>query len=417
VTARLVKHCGLCGRGNLRSVLHLGSSPPTCVMPHIGERQPCESFYPLEVLFCDECALAQLSVSVEPRVVFPPEYPYQSGNSGALHDNFQDLAGQVTARVEGFVRDDLVVDIGANDGTLLSKFDGCRTVGVEPTRQAQHIQADFAYRAFFDAKLAERIVRDHGQAKVVTACNVLAHVEDLDETMQGIDILLADDGVLVAENHDLKSVVDGQWDTVYHEHLRFWSPYSFWKLLDKHGFGTRGRAWQQIDTHGGSFRVLAVRGPSDGTPRRPSYDFKKLGRDATNARAAIRKAVATESVDVTGFGGPDEFVRVPHGRVVGIGATARATTIINYCGLDVDDIRCVCEVAGSDKIGRYIPGTRIPVVDETALFEEQPDALLFSWHLADVIVPRLRERGFRGKVIVPLPVLRRESAGWVPVAA
>ena len=101
----------------------------------------------------------------------------------------------------------------------------------------------------------------------------------------------------------------------------------------------------------------------------------------------------------------------------GIGATARATTIINYAGLDVEDIACVCEVAGSDKIGHYIPGTRIPVVDERALFDEQPDAVLFSWHLADRIVPKLREKGYHGKVIVPLPELRTEGAGWVPVAA
>jgi predicted TPR repeat methyltransferase len=158
--------------------------------------------------------------------------------------------------VGGLGPDDLVVDIGANDGTLLSKFD-CETVGVEPTGQACRI-AGSTYREFFSEALAWRIVEEHGKAKVVTACNVLAHVEDIGDVMRGINVLLADDGLLIAENHDLASVVDGQWDTVYHEHLRFYDPHSFNALLEAHGFGCR--EWQQIPTHGGSFRMLAGRG-------------------------------------------------------------------------------------------------------------------------------------------------------------
>ena len=112
------------------------------------------------------------------------------------------------------------------------------------------------------------------------------------------------------------------------------------------------------------------------------YNFARLARLAERARQDLRAG----AIDV-----------------VGIGATARATTIINYCGLDVEDIAYVCEVPGSDKIGHYIPGTRIPVVDEARLFEDQQDAVLFSWHLADGIVPKLRERGYTGEIIIPLP--------------
>jgi hypothetical protein len=383
VSARLIDRCGLCGSSDLKLVLSLGSSPPTCAMAPVGSRAATERYHPLELLRCRDCTLVQLSVVVDPEVVFSPGYPYSSGNSRALHDNFAELAHQVSA----YYLDpptDLVVDVGANDGTLLSKFERCRTVGVEPTGQAERI-AGPAYREFFTQQLAQRIVEEHGQAKVVTACNVLAHVEDIGDVMRGIDTLLADDGVLVAENHDLASVVDGQWDTVYHEHLRFYDRHSFHRLLATYGFGAR--AWQQISTHGGSFRVLAERSLDSEPPPRPDYDFAGLAGDMARARENIRRATAA-------------------GRRFGIGATARATTIINYCGLDVDDIECVCEVAGSDKIGHYIPGTRIPVVDEAALFEQQPPgAVLFSWHLADGIVPKLRERGYEGVVVVPLPTL------------
>jgi SAM-dependent methyltransferase len=381
MSARRVDRCGICGSARLETVLSLGSSPPTCVMVPVGRRQASEDHHPLELLRCHDCTLVQLSVVIDPEVVFPPDYPYSSGNSRMLRENFEDLARRASGWLGGLCADDLVVDIGANDGTLLSKFD-CRTVGVEPTWQSLKGDADAVWEMFFSEAVAREIVAEHGQAQVVTACNVLAHVDDIADVMRGIGVLLADDGILIAENHDLASVVDGQWDTVYHEHLRFYDPHSFNALLQAYGFGCR--EWQRIPTHGGSFRMLAQRGVHvDPTPR--DYDFAELAAGAVRARRELRR--------VSG--------------AWGIGATARATTIINYCGFDVEDIPCVCEVPGSDKLGHYIPGTRIPVVDEARLFEEQPPlAVLFSWHLADVIVPKLRERGYTGEIILPLPTLQ-----------
>jgi hypothetical protein len=348
-----------------------------------AEIRTAETHYPLEVLYCDDCAHGQLSVVVDPEVVFPEDYPYQSGNSPALHREFEALA-HVAGELVDLNAGALVVDIGANDGTLLSKFDGCRTVGVEPTRQAEKIDGE-AYQAFFDLPVAEDIVRYHGKASVVTACNVLAHVPDLDEMMGGIRALLADDGILIAENHDLEVLVNGcQWDTVYHEHLRFFTQASFSSLLVQHGLQVMQATL--IDTHGGSFRMVAdLQDGGFNSFTQPLLDFEELQDAARRTRRAVRRMQP----------------------MPGIGATARATTIINYCGLDVDDIPYVCEVAGSDKIGRYVPGTRIPVVDEARLFDENPrGALLFSWHMADRIAPKLRERGFTGNLLAPLPTLR-----------
>lgn len=388
MTTRLLDQCELCGNPDLQPVLSLGTSPPTCAMIPIGERRATEPHHPLELLYCDQCTLTQLSVIVDPGVVFPPDYPYSSGNSRALHDNFEDLAREAAVVAE-LAPADLVVDIGANDGTLLSKFPGwCRTVGVEPTGQARRIAGPF-YEAFFDERIAMCIRAQFGPAKVITACNTLAHIDHMAAVMRGIDALLADDGVLIAENHDIASVVDDrQWDVVYHEHLRFYSPYSFAALLNVYGF--RATDWHPIPTHGGSFRMFASRGTQvpDEMPERVTYDFDGLARDAAEARRAIRGATADGAW--------------------GIGATARATTVINYAGLDAGDVPYVCEVAGSDKIGHYVPGTSIEVVDEARLFEEQPErAVLFSWHLSDVIVPKLRERGYCGEIILPLPELQR----------
>jgi hypothetical protein len=243
---RTVDKCGGCGSADLEQVLSLGSSPPTCNMVPVGQPR-VETFYPLDLLECQGCSLVQLSVVVDPSEVFPDDYAYSSGNSPELHANFEDLAASVEV-----APDDLVVDIGANDGTLLSKF-ACRTFGVEPTNQVDKIKGGAAQEPFTSA-LARQILDWHGPAKVITACNVLAHVEDINDVLRGVDILLADDGVLIAENHDLRSVVAGQWDTVYHEHLRYYSPYSFARTLEANGFATE--VFKTIPTHGGSFRAL-----------------------------------------------------------------------------------------------------------------------------------------------------------------
>jgi SAM-dependent methyltransferase len=373
--ATIVEKCGLCGGTSLGEVLDVGSSPLTCNMAHVGTRA-VETHYPLVLLRCRDCTLVQLSVVPDPSLVFPADYPYSSGNSRALHENFEDLARQVEPYAT-----DLIVDIGANDGTLLSKFDGCYRVGVEPTAQWQKADVDAMWSTFFSEEVAHEIVQHHDQANVVMACNVLAHVHDIHDVMRGINVLLADDGILVTENHDLASVVyGGQWDTVYHEHLRFYDPYSFDRLLAEHGL--RPVLLEPILTHGGSFRMMAQKRSEAKVHFDPrEYDWMALRMRAIEDR---------------------DYIRAQAREVAGIGATARATTIINYCGLDVEDVAYVAEVSGSDKIGRYVPGTRIPIVDEQRLFEEQRPAILFSWHMADIIGPKLRERGYRGEMILPL---------------
>jgi len=392
MSARLIDKCGGCGGGRLDMVLPLGASPPTCNMLHAGPLGYAETHYPLELMQCRDCTLIQLSCIVDPTEVFPPDYPYSSGNSPALHANFESLATEAAAWLK---EGDLVVDIGANDGTLLSKFgDNVQTFGVEPTGQAEKIAGNYA-QGFFSERMAAQIVELVGQAKVVTACNVLAHVDRLDDVLRGIRRLLTDDGVLIAENHDVTTIVGspwsssigGQWDTIYHEHLRYFSPLSFANTLAQQDMGVL--AWRHIATHGGSFRMVASKAGTRLAPPKVNYDFGAVRRHVANARAGIRRATAA-------------------GGLWGIGATARATTIINVCGLDYRDIECVCEVPGSDKIGRFIPGTRIPVVDERELFDKRPHrAMLFSWYMADAIVPKLRAGGYNGEILVPLPTVRR----------
>jgi hypothetical protein len=387
--ARRVEACELCGGQRLVEVLNLGSSPPPCVMHPVGQRPVVEERYPLELLLCLDCGLVQLSVQVNPGVMWPVNFPYSSGNSPQLHRDFQDLANEVMDLIDLHPAH-LVVDIGANDGTLLSKFPRARTIGVEPTAQARKMEPGLFIEDFFSEKVAEYIVGRLGQARVITACNVLAHVDDLPAVMRGIKRLLAPNGILVVENHDLNSVLAGQWDMVYHEHLRYFTQETFRTLLNQYELGaTDSRA---IGTHGGSHRIIATHG-THGAPVGPPVDAVRL-HGLQDAASAARRALHQTL-----------YRNAP---VIGIGAAARATTIINYCGLDVEDIACVVEVPDSDKIGSYIPGTRIPVLGEEFLLKSDRPGLMLSWHLTDIVVPKLRERGFVLPIIVPLPELHYE---------
>ena len=331
-----VTHCLVCGSWNLHPLLDMGSQP-------LAERHGDGPRYPLALLECRSCTLVQLSYVVPGPEVFPLEHPYASGNTRALREHFAGLAAGLSPLLAA---EDLVVDIGANDGTLLSCFGArVRRVGVEPTGQAAKCVAKgiTVCQEFFTPAAAKAIRERHGPAKVITACNVLAHTRDVHGFMVGIGQLLADDGVLVVETHDLVSIEDGlQIDTIYHEHLFYYSLTSLSRLLGMHGLVVT--QVEKIPTHGGSLRVFA---------RRPRRD---LADRAEVAAHALRRLLDEASAE---------------GPIYGIGATTRATPLIWYAQIQ-DYLACVCEVPGSEKIGQAMPATSIPVVDEAKLIADQP---------------------------------------------
>jgi C-methyltransferase C-terminal domain/Methyltransferase domain len=363
-----VTRCGSCLDIRLKPVLNLGEQQPLAEHDN-GHR------YPLKLMRCLNCTLVQLSYIPDQKDMFPFDHPYATGNTKALRDHFWELASEIYWRTEV---GNLVVDIGANDGTLIQAVsDDLRRVAVEPTKQADKITDDriVVYQEFFTAELAERIREDIGEAQIITACNVFAHVPDPHDFLEGVDILLADGGVFITENHNWASIANGlQIDTVYHEHLRYYSVASLSYLLAQSNFLVQDI--QEIPTHGGSFRTYAVR------------EKPQLALRADKARGDLRRLL--------------DLAR-DEGSIYGIGACTRATPLVHYAGLE-DYLTCVCEVPGSDKIGTNIPGTTIPIVDEARLIKDQPKyALLFAWHWADTIVPKLRAAGYKGKFITPLP--------------
>ena len=398
-----VECCQVCGHAPLSQVLSLGYMPPVNQMVAVGEVPRQQPWFPTELLYCAACELVQLGLAVDPVIIFPPEYPYTSGTTKLLRDNFAELYGEASAVLK-LAPHDLVIDIGSNDGTLLSNFKSHRILGIEPTEVGKIADGRGipTLMRYFTPAVAAEVKREHGPARVVTAANCFAHIEDVHSIVQGILDLLAPDGVFISESHYLIGLLDRlQYDTIYHEHLRYYSLTSLANLLSMHGLEVfHARA---IPTHGGSIRVYAARKSA-----RTIHDSvaKILAAEPRGEAMLARLKRFRDDVMLSKLRllAIIRELKEQGARICGISAPSRASTLVNYLGLDEAIIDYVCEIAGSLKIGKCMPGTSIPVVEESRLFSDQPDcAVIFSWHIADELAPKLRAKGYRGKLVTPLP--------------
>lgn len=403
----VVEQCQVCARKELEHVIFLGYLPPVNQMRSQGET-PCEQpAYPALLLRCRNCQLVQLGLIVDPRILFPPEYPYTSGTTKILRDNFAELYSECRT-VFPLKPEDLVVDVGSNDGTLLSNFAGRHRVqGIEPAEVGRSAveRGIPTIISFFGREVAERVVKEQGPARLITATNVFAHMEDIHAMVEAILLMLGPEGVFISESHYLISLIETlQYDTIYHEHMRYYSLHSLRYLLESHGLEIIHA--KRIPTHGGSIRVYAARKGvlrvSHSVAELLRHE-EKVGLSAEQLKE-FKKRVVVSKLELHAL---LLDIKKKGGRIYGIGAPSRASTLINYVGLDDGLLNCVLEVKGSHKVGKYIPGTLIPVLEESILYKDQPEyALLLSWHIADELAPKIRQNGFRGDFIVPLPVPR-----------
>jgi SAM-dependent methyltransferase len=405
-TSKPITACQICWSRNLRSVLFVGFIPPVNTMPPLDSPAEEQAAYPLELLRCADCGLVQIGLEVDPTVLFPYSYPYLSGSTRILRDNFTDLAREAAPLV-GLKPGDLVVDIGSNDGTLLGNFKeaGYRVLGIEPSQAGEvaRQRGVDTLTAYFDAATAAKVRTRHNAARLITAANVFAHIGNIHAAVDAIVDLLAPDGVFISESHYLLDLVETvQYDTIYHEHLRHYALGSLKRLLAEHGlevFHVR-----RIPTHGGSIRVYAgrkgLRRIEPSVAEREAHEAKAGIADGS-ALDGFRRRVLASKLDLHALIAP---LKRNGARIYGIGAPSRASTLINYTGLDDGALDCVLEISTSHKLDKYMPGTRIPVLDEAKLFADQPEyAMLLSWHIADELMAILRKKGYRGRFIVPLP--------------
>jgi len=393
--------CRVCHDDGLVEILSLGLMPPANALLRPTELQQAEPRFPLELKLCQSCGLVQLGHVVPPELLFR-SYLFFTSTSRVMVEHFGSLMNDAADRY--VPPGGLVVEIGSNDGTALSSIRrrDVRVLGVDPARNIAVMSASRGVPTvseFFTEPLAREVRRVAGPAHLIVACNVLGHIDDLDDTFAGIAALMADNGALVFEVPYLRDLLDRcEYDTIYHEHLSYFAIRPILTLLSRHGL--RLERVQNFPVHGGTIRVTAVRG--SGAADDASAWVQRENDAGLHQRSAFDGFVATVQ-------SRREWLRktltdlAQQGRsVLGYGAPAKAAVVLNYCGIGTDLLPAVIDSTPA-KQGWCIPGTRQPILPPSALESRRPDVLLLlAWNHAQEILNResaFRARG--GRFITP----------------
>jgi SAM-dependent methyltransferase len=399
--------CRLCGSKRLTQVVRLAPTPPANAFVPASGLDKAQERFPLDVFFCEDCAHVQLLDVVDPRILFE-HYVYVSGTSPVFVKHFEDYAAFV---MESFrpVPGGLALDIGSNDGTLLSFFQkaGMRVLGIDPARE---ISAEATARGipticgFFGADQGAEIAAAHGKAEVITANNVFAHIDDLSGVVDGVRGLLSPSGVFVFEVSYLVDVFEKTlFDTIYHEHLDYHSVKPLVRFFAAKGMELIEAV--RVDSHGGSLRGIAQ---LKGGPRTVGASVGELV--ALEERLGLDKAatLAGFAADIEALGAELNALlrtlKAEGRRIGGFGAPAKATTLMYHFGIGPELIDFIIDDSPL-KQGLYSPGMHIPVVSSADGFARRPDYLvILAWNFAGPIVAKnaaFRQGG--GKFIIPIP--------------
>jgi hypothetical protein len=395
------KTCRLCGSRDLSKVLDLGSMPPANAFTKPLEGPPVKA-YPLALYFCNACSLAQLLDVVHPEVLFTT-YHYATGSSPQLQKHFADYAQK---RILPLVtKEDLVVDIGGNDGTLLNFVkDHARVMNFDPASNVRDNTTIPNHVAFFSFKVAKSVIRHIGKATVITANNVLAHVDDPIDLLGGVHELLSDKGTFICEVHWVRHLLDaGCYDHIYHEHLCYYSLHNLRRAMAM--VGLKIFRVEIVQTQGESLRIFACK---DGREPSTSVEYilnreieSDIAKCSTFERFAERvkqsKHVLRELLG---------DLKISGASIVGYGAPAKGNTLLNFCGIGNKTLDYLTDT-NPIKQHKLSPGMQIPVMLPERLYDDEPDyALLLAWNFTESILRNEQELRDNGtKFIIPIPAL------------
>lgn len=399
--------CRACGGSRLRIFLSLGQMPLANAFLSGPEEFDGELRFPLDVYFCEKCTLVQLLDVIDPAVLFS-HYVYVTGASETMLAHHRRYADAV-ADYLGLGPQDLVIEIASNDGTLLQQFQrrNIRTLGVEPARNlAEQARRDGVPTVdrFFDSELARELRANHGPAKAVIANNVLAHVDDPVDFLRGARELLGGDGLVLIEVPHLQELIARlEYDTIYHEHLCYFSAATLMRLAEEAGLAIV--RLDRVPVHGGSLRIwagLAERARGHGADARAiAEQERRLGLQELNRYERFAAEVERNRSRLVELLGS---LRASGKTLAGYGAPAKGNTLLNYCGIGPELLPFTVD-KNPMKVGRFTPGMHIPVLPVSALAERRPDyTLILAWNIAGEIAAQqddYRRRG--GQFLVPIP--------------
>ena len=400
-------HCRFCKQSLIHEFMDLASAPPSNSFLKLEQLDLPEVYLPLKLFVCHECFLVQVNEHKAAGEIFNSDYIYFSSYSKSWLDHCQRYVDEVTERFT-LSASSKVVELASNDGYLLQFFKGkgIPVLGIEPTKSTAEVAIKKGLPTqirFFGQGCARDLTAEKNEADLIVANNVLAHVPDINDFVRGIKILLKKSGVATAEfPHLMQMVEQRQFDTIYHEHFSYFSFTTICRIFREHGL--RIFDVEELPTHGGSLRIYADHGAAHPLEKAVDMLITKE-RDKGMGQLAFYSGLqeATNQIKY-------KFVtfliqsRTAGRKVVGYGAAAKGNTILNYCGVKQDLLDFVVD-ASPHKQGRYLPGSRIPVVSEASLREARPDfVVILPWNLKSEITHQLAYiREWGGKFVTVIP--------------
>ena len=399
--------CHFCSGPSLRRVLDLGKQPHSDDFVEQERLEQAEVFFPLKLVSCGDCGLLQINYYVNPDILYRTNYVYESSitKTGVAH--YEEMSKTISDRFK-FPESSLVVDIGSNVGVLLNGFkkNGHSVLGVDPAKKVAKKAIENGIPTiidFFNEEVADEILANYNPVSIVTGTNVFAHLHDVHSAMRGIKKILASEGVLVIEApYALEMIEKNEYDTIYHQHIGYLAVKPMQQFFTQYDMDLFDIEYKTI--HGGTIRYFVGH------------------KDSHRVSDSIEKYISKEEE----FGLYDEVrleqfragvelqrsqlqtlllgLKMDGKKIVGVSAPAKGNTLLNYCGLDSSILDFTTE-RSQLKIGKYTPGSSIPIVSDDELLRVQPDyALILAWNFAEEIMKNLDDyKKAGGKFIIPIP--------------
>jgi SAM-dependent methyltransferase len=371
----------------------------------LGEEEPT---YPLEVAFCHFCSLIQITETVPPEVIFGASYPYYSSFSSTQLEHARSNAIELI-HSRHLDNHSFVLEVGSNDGYLLKNYveKGVPCLGIDPAQGP----ASAAQKAgiptlteFFDRTMAETLSREGTKADVIHLNNTFAHIADIESLLEGLHLILRNDGVIVIEIPYVRDLIDHlEFDTIYHEHLCYFSVTAVDYLLRKHGLFLNGL--RRLRIHGGALRLYVEKDESpDGSVEKVLAEEKTLGISKINYYKQFARDVEELKRKLRGFLSREKS---DGHSIIAYGAAAKGSTLLNFMDIGTETVK-YCVDRNPNKQGMYMPGKHIPIHDPKKMLLDQPDyTLLLTWNFENEILKQqqiYRQRG--GRFIIPVPDVR-----------